>query len=100
MAIDNRKERIIKKLAKKQGITPQELYFLVSHFKKIDERTLNEDGYSHIITVTVLEIYKGLDYEIIWRRSRFKSIPHEFYSQPTRVEKTQKTMNVFVRRTD
>lgn len=96
MDTNNEKERIIKKLAKKQGLTPQELYFLVSHFKKIDERTLNEDGYSHIITVTVLEIYKGLDYEIIWRRSRFKSIPHEFYSQPTRVEKTPEKRDVYM----
>lgn len=96
MDTNNEKERIIKKLAKKQGLTPQELYFLVSHFKKIDERTLNEDGCYHIITVTVLEIYKGLDYEIIWRRSRFKSIPHEFYSQPTRVEKTQKKRDVYI----
>lgn len=95
MAIDNRKERIVEKLINEEDLTRSEIIFLLENFKEVSKREIHENCTYHTITASILEVGEDLYYEVAWRFSRWKRIPHEFHSQPIRVKKAQEKADVY-----
>lgn len=95
MAIDNRKERIAEKLINEEDLTRSEIIFLLENFKEVSKREINENYTYHTITASILEVGEDLYYEVAWRFSRWKRIPHELHSQPIRVKKAQEKADVY-----
>ena len=96
MAIDNRKERIAEKLINEEDLTREEIIFLLENFKEVSKQEIHENYTYHTITASILEVGEDLYYEVAWRFSRWKHIPHEFYSQPIRVKKTPDKKDVYI----
>ncbi|WP_367481850.1 hypothetical protein ABX022_09720 [Snodgrassella alvi] len=96
MDIYNGKVRIVEKLINEEDLTRSEIIFLLENFKEVSKQEIHENYTYHTITVSILEVGEDLYYEVAWRFSRWKHIPHEFYSQPIRVKKTQDKIDVYI----
>ena len=96
MDTDKEKERIAEKLINEEDLTRSEIIFLLENFKEVSKREINENYTYHTITASILEVGEDLYYEVAWRFSRWKRIPHEFHSQPIRVKKAPGKADVYI----
>lgn len=96
MDIDKEKERIAKKLINEEDLTRSEIIFLLENFKEVSKREIHENYTYHTIIASILEVGEDLYYEVAWRFSRWKRIPHEFHSQPIRVKKAPGKADVYI----